>query len=158
MKFIINNKGKAKLGSKKLQNYFATGNYSGLKEFYTYPYVYGADYDIRAWYRYKWTQEFDNNRPKNLTKGFLDIEVDTLESVGMPDPVFNPVDLVTLIDRTTKTSYTFSLLSSSILFYNYLDRSVLHPHSENILLDTHRSRLLFLFLCDRYALLYYLCM
>lgn len=105
---IVNDMGD--VGRQKLQNYFTTGNYSGLREFYTYPYVYGADYDIRAWYRYKWLQTFDNSRPKKLTKGFLDIEVDTLESIGMPDPVFNPVDLVTLIDESTKTSYTFSLV------------------------------------------------
>lgn len=98
------------IGKQKLQNYFNTGNYQGLKEFYIYPYVYGADYDIRVWYRYKWLEEFDNDRTKEITKGFLDIEVDTLEAIGMPNPVFNPIDLVTVIDSSTKTSYTFALV------------------------------------------------
>lgn len=97
-------------GRQKLQNYFNTGNYQGLKEFYIYPYVYGADYDIRVWYRQKWMEQFDNDRTKEITKGFMDIEVDTLESVGMPNPVYNPIDLITIIDTSTKTSYTFSLI------------------------------------------------
>ena len=98
------------IGRQKLQNYFNTGNYQGLKEFYIYPYVYGADYDIRVWYRQKWMEQFDNDRTKEISKGFMDIEVDTLEAVGMPNPVYNPIDLVTLIDTSTKTSYTFCLI------------------------------------------------
>ena len=98
------------IGRQKLQNCFNSGNYSALKEFYIYPYVYGADYDVRVWYRYKWLESFDNDRPKPITKGFLDIEVDSLESVGLPDPLYNPIDLVTIIDTTTKTSYTFALI------------------------------------------------
>ena len=40
----------------------------------------------------------------------MDIEVDGLEAPGMPSPVSNPIDLVTLIDTNTKTSYTFALI------------------------------------------------
>ena len=97
-------------GKQRLNECYMTGNYKGINEFLIYPYVYGADYDIRVWYRYKWIQEFDNKEVKPLTKGFLDIEVDSLEADGLPDPVFNPIDLVTLIDTTTKTSYTFALI------------------------------------------------
>lgn len=98
------------IGRQKLQNYYTTGNYRGIKEFLIYPYVYGADYDIRVWYRHKWLEQFDNNRTKQLTKGFMDIEVDSMEAVGMADPVFCPIDLVTVIDYSTKISYTFSLI------------------------------------------------
>ena len=98
------------VGRNKLNNCFTTGNYSALEEFYIYPYVYGADYDVRVWYRHKWMEEFDNDEPKVLTKGFLDIEVDSLESVGMPNPEMHPIDLITIIDTTTRTSYTFALI------------------------------------------------
>ena len=98
------------VGKQKLSNCFQTQNYQGLKEFLIYPYVYGADYDVRVWYRYKWMESFDNNRPKILSKGFLDIEVDTLEASGFPNPAFDPIDLVTLIDITDNTSYTFILV------------------------------------------------
>lgn len=98
------------VGRQKLNNYFTTGNYKGLKEFLIYPYVYGADYDIRAWYRYKWLEQMNNDRAKPVTKGFLDIEVDSLEAVGFPKAEENPIDLVTIIDTTTKQVYTFTLV------------------------------------------------
>ena len=97
-------------GKRRLNNYFTTGNYQGLKEFLMYPYVFGADYDIRAWYRHQWLLSFDNDKSKPITKGYADIEVDGLESVGLPTPVFNPIDLVTVIDTQTKESYTFALI------------------------------------------------
>lgn len=98
------------VGRQKLNNYFTTGNYRGLNEFYIYPYVYGADYDVRVWYRHKWIEEFDNKLPKRISKGFFDIEVDTMESVGMPNPAVHPIDLVTIIDTRSRTSYTFALI------------------------------------------------
>ena len=108
---IVDDMGDA--GRQKLNNYFTTGNYKGIREFYAYPYVYGADYDIRTWYRLQWMLDMDNDLNKPLTKGYLDIEVDTLEAVGMPNPAHNPIDLVTLIDTTTHTSYTFALIGVS---------------------------------------------
>ena len=101
------------IGRQRYQSCITTGNYSALKEFMIYPYVFGADYDVRAWYRYKWGESFDNNKPKVLTKGFMDIETDLMEASGMPDPAFCPIDLVTLIDTSTSTSYTFALIGVS---------------------------------------------
>ena len=98
------------VGRQRLNDCFNTRNYKGLQEFYLYPYVYGADYDVRVWYRNKWLDKFDTSRPKVLKKGFLDIEVDTYESVGMPNPQQNPIDLVTFIDDSAKQVYTFCLL------------------------------------------------
>lgn len=98
------------VGRQKYQSYITTGNYNGLKEFMIYPYVFGADYDVRAWYRYKWKEAFDNKKAKILTKGYLDIETDLMEATGMPDPAFCPIDLVTLIDDSTSTAYTFALI------------------------------------------------
>ena len=93
----------------KVRQIYETRNFSELKNIMTYPYVYGADYDIRSWYRWKWLTTMMNDRPKKITKGFLDIEVDGLESEGMPNPLENPVDLITLIDASTMVSYTFML-------------------------------------------------
>lgn len=108
---IVDDMGDA--GRQKLNNYFTTGNYKGIREFYAYPYVYGADYDVRTWYRLQWMLDMDNDLNKPITKGYLDIEVDTLEAVGMPNPAHNPIDLVTLIDTSTHTSYTFALIGVS---------------------------------------------
>lgn len=119
---IVDDMGDA--GRQKLQNYLNTGNYSGLKEFFIYPYVYGADYDVRAWYRYKWEQEFHNDLPKPLTKSYLDIEVDIMEAEGMPSPASNPIDLCTIIDIDTKISYTFALVGVN---YKEIDLTDLTP-------------------------------
>ncbi len=97
-------------GRTHITDCFNTGNYRGLQEMYMYPYVYGADYDIRTWYRHEWKLQFDTDRNKPITKGYLDIEVDSLEATGLPSPEVNPIDLVTLIDDTTNTSYTFCLI------------------------------------------------
>ena len=98
------------IGRAKIQNCFATGNYQGLQEMYMYPYVYGADYDVRSLYRYKWLHQMENDKPKILTKGFMDIEVDSLEAPGMADPSYCPIDMVTVIDMNNKQSYTFALI------------------------------------------------
>lgn len=89
---------------------FEEKNYDKLKELYLYPYVYGADYDIRAYYRYLWRDRYDNDKPKELTKGFMDIETDIMEANGFPNPEFDPIDLVTLIDVTHNQGYTFCLV------------------------------------------------
>lgn len=97
-------------GRQFIQNCFETRQFGKLNEVFLYPYSFGADYDIRVWYRYNWKKAFGNDRPKVLSKGFLDIEVDTLESVGLPNPNFNPIDLCTIIDNTTNEVYTFALI------------------------------------------------
>lgn len=97
-------------GKQFLANVFSTQNYNRLKELLIYPYVYGADYEVDVWYRNYWFEKYNNSRPKPITKGFLDIEVDSLEAIAMPDPKQCPVDLVTLIDDSCSKSYTFCLL------------------------------------------------
>lgn len=98
-------------GKTKLRQIYETGNYKELEQFKLYPYVFGADYDIKEYYRAKWILTMDNNRPKEITKGFMDIEADGFEVArGLPNPSFCPVDLNTLIDGSTKKCYTFALV------------------------------------------------
>ena len=94
-------------GQQLLNTCFATRDYKRLREFYLYPHVYGADYDVRVWYRYKWLQSFDNDRIKELTKGYLDIETDFIEANGFPNAASDPIDLVTII--YDNDVYTFIL-------------------------------------------------
>lgn len=99
-----------------LSNCLKNRDRDGVKSLYLYNYVFGADYDIRVWWRNKWLNDLDNNREKPLTKGFLDIEVDIMEmnsstarSTGETYDVC-PIDLVTVIDANKKQSYTFALV------------------------------------------------
>ena len=100
-------------GKEFIKQCYETGNYQGLKEIYAYPYSFGADIDIRMWYRYHWKKMLHNDRPKVLSKGFADIEVDSYETPGMPNPQMNPVDLITIIDDQNNASYTFALIGVS---------------------------------------------
>ena len=101
------------IGQQKLNEIYSSGSwFNRLKEFYLYPYVFAADFDINAFYRIEWLEKYDNDIPKPITKGYLDIEVDIMESSN-PDPVYDPIDLVTLIDDQTKISYTFALTGVS---------------------------------------------
>lgn len=96
-------------GKRLLAQAFETKNYRLLKNIQLYPYVFGADYDAVAWYRIEWRRNLHNERTKKIKKGFLDIEVDGLEEKGMPNPMFSPINAVTLIDAYDKKVYTFLL-------------------------------------------------
>lgn len=98
-------------GAKSFYNsMIETGQYRRLNELQAYPYVFGSDYDIRVFYRYEFKKTFTNERIKHIRKGFGDIEVDSYESVGLPTPDKCPIDLVTIIDKDNKKSYTFALI------------------------------------------------
>ena len=99
-------------GNRHIKNCYANRDFNGLKELLIYPYVYGADYDTRVYYRYNFVKNYDTKRAKVLTKGFLDIEVDMAESsTGKPDANSDPIDLVTFMDITHNKSYTFCLIN-----------------------------------------------
>lgn len=108
-------------GKRFLSNVFQTRNYAALKNLYLYPYVYGADYDAVSWYRVQWVQTLDNQIPKKLNKGFLDIEVDGFETPGMPNPRTCPINAITLIDDSEKTVYTFILTDREFIPKNTLN-------------------------------------
>lgn len=83
---------------------------SGFRDFFASPYAFGADFPIQAWYRQKWMESYqDISVQPQLSYGFMDIEVDSLEVEGFAQPEFCPIDAVTLIDCVTKQSYTFAL-------------------------------------------------
>lgn len=105
---IIEDSGES--GKLMMKNIRETGNYKAMRNFYLYPYVFGADIDVCTQYRYKWMKKYDNDLPKPITKGFLDIEVDSRWQVGFADPTQSPIDLVTFIDATDRVCYTFALV------------------------------------------------
>lgn len=97
-------------GKRFLQNIFDTKNYKELRMLNTYPYVFGHDYDIRTYYRYMWRKNVSEDIVPTFKKGFADIEVDSFDIAGFPNPASCPIDLVTVIDGQNKHSYTFALV------------------------------------------------
>lgn len=106
---IANNAGES--GKQFLKNIMETRNFSELRRINLYPYVFGHDYDVRTYYRHKFNESFENDREKHITKGFLDIESDSIEVRGFPNAKADcPIDLVTVIDGDDKKVYTFALV------------------------------------------------
>ena len=87
-----------------------TRRFREMSEFLKYPFVYGADLDVKALYRYKWIKNYDNNLSKPISKAFMDIETDFLDVEGVADPNTCPIDLVTLVDNDNDKCYTFALV------------------------------------------------
>lgn len=97
-------------GEMLLNRAFNTRDYGLLKNLLLYPYVYGADYNAVTWYRMQWLNKFNNDVPKKLHKGFMDIEVDSIDVPGFASPSNCPINAVTLIDDWEHNVYTFLLV------------------------------------------------
>lgn len=82
-------------------------NRGTIPNIHKYRYVFGSDYDIENWYRIWWYLNMDNNKPKPLTKQFLDIEVDSIDVEGFPKPGECEINAVTIVDENDLTSFTF---------------------------------------------------
>lgn len=110
IKFAIANE-MGENGIRFLQNVFETKDYSRLSELNRYPYVFGHDFDVRTWYRHAWNKSGFKAKERVLTKGFMDIEADSFDIDGFPEPATCPIDLVTVIDSNEMKSYTFALVN-----------------------------------------------
>lgn len=83
-------------------------SYKDKRYVFLYPYILGADIDIENYYISRWFHELGNDKPKEPTTLFLDIEVNLKGYEGdIPRDGECPVDAVTLIDGPTKISHTF---------------------------------------------------
>lgn len=86
-----------------------TGNRKSMKNLHKYRYVMASDYDPESYYRIQWGLEYDNDKPKEITKLYSDIEVDGIHVVGVPTDGSAPINAITIIDEKSKISYTFAL-------------------------------------------------
>jgi len=86
-----------------------TRNRYAINNLHKYRYVFGSDYNIENWYRIQWLLNYHNDKPKPITKTYLDIEVDSIEVIGFPKDGECPVNAITLIDETSNTCFTFLL-------------------------------------------------
>jgi DNA polymerase elongation subunit (family B) len=86
-----------------------TGNRREMDKIFKYPYAFGADVDVESFYRINWLLEYDNEKEKNLTKAFWDIEVDTIDIPGFPEMGECPINIITLVNDENNTVYTLML-------------------------------------------------
>ena len=92
-----------------VKNMIEQKNFGAIQNIHKYPFVFGSDYDIENWYRIQWILNYDNEKPKKLTKTYMDIEVNTSKVTGFPKPEICPIDAATLIDEESKSVFTFLL-------------------------------------------------
>ena len=97
-------------GMNFLNRIYETKDFKRLNEFMLYPYSFGADYDIKSFYRINWLRNLDNDKLKPISAGFMDIEADSIDIKGFADATTCPIDLITLIDKDNMESYTFALV------------------------------------------------
>ena len=130
-------------GSRFINMLKQTGNWRDLNKIYSWPYVFGCDFDIRGWYRLEWLNRLNNDAPKVLKKGQLDIEVDGLGKRGMPTSDSCPINLITYIDDESNTSFTF--VNTEHIDYQTIDndlptRELARRRRINEMIDKHEAR------------------
>lgn len=88
-------------------------NFSQASNMHKWPYVLGSDINWNSYARIQWILHYHNpSIDMNVTKSFLDIEVDTINIAGFPEPGQCPINAVTICDEHGGTVYTFLLRTS----------------------------------------------
>lgn len=89
---------------------YDNNNYNAKKNLHKYPYVLATDYDYPSLFRINWLLYYGNPDIKmDLTKMYLDIEVDSIDVAGFPTPDICPINAVSIVDPTGSTVYVFML-------------------------------------------------
>lgn len=103
----------AKHGGPEYQNYIKrcidNKNWGAINEIHKYPYVFGSDYVYDNFIRIQWLLHNDHDKPKPITKQFLDIETDIIDIKGFPKDGNCPINAVTMVDEKDMKCYTFLL-------------------------------------------------
>lgn len=84
--------------------------YKAMKNVFHYNYAFGSDQDICDYYRCQWNLNYHNPHLQvKLDKMFLDIEVDGIETKGVPLHGVAPINAVSVTDSKGMTCYEFLL-------------------------------------------------
>lgn len=80
------------------------------KNIHKWPYVLASDYDYPNYFRIEWLLHYHNpNIRLDITKMYLDIEVDSIDVDGFPKPGECPINAISLIDEFENTVHVFLL-------------------------------------------------
>lgn len=98
----------AKEWGPQIYEQFKAADYKDKKKIFKYPYVMGGDIDIETYYRTIWSEQIGFPDKTNLTKIFLDIEVDQIDYKGnIARHGECEVNAITVGDDKTNTFHTF---------------------------------------------------
>lgn len=79
------------------------------------PYVFGADTTIEQYYMTQFEYEYHTDAPKNLSRGYFDIENDTINLDRFPMYGETPINAVTYIDDESHNVFTFVLTKNNLI-------------------------------------------
>ena len=88
-----------------------------------HPDVFSSDVNIEDHYRFRFNNTYKNETCK-ITKSYLDIESDTIDIDGFPEPGQCPINAVTLILQDQQQVYTFLLRNERNPLIEEFEKSV----------------------------------
>lgn len=90
----------------------AEQDYRILNQLYKWPYCYACDFQPEYYFMKNWYEKYELRSPK-LSLAFMDIETDLIDYQTNMDDIqntaYSPVNLITIILKDTKESWTFVL-------------------------------------------------
>lgn len=105
-------------------NNINNGNRRENNKLHTHTDIFMSDQHIEDHYRYLFSKQYQNNIGE-ISKGFLDIEADTINIKGdFPELGECPINAVTLIDEKRKQSYTFLLRNKDNPLIEEFEKSI----------------------------------
>ena len=128
----------AKLASPEMVKYVKlckdTKNYYSMKKLHHCPAVLGTDFPYENYFRIEWMLNYaDPNVNTEITKMYLDIEVDGIDIPGTPEEGECPINAISVIDEAGNTAYMFLLRNSKNPlieeFENNIDKFVENCHN-----------------------------
>lgn len=80
---------------------------AGPDEAKTSPYVFGADIQIENYYMMQFEYEYHTDKKKELSRGYFDIENDTINLDRFPQYGETPINAITYVDDSTQNVFLF---------------------------------------------------
>ena len=127
----------AKLGGDKYIDFYNECRKNRLNKYirnlHKCPYILGSDYDPEDYARIEWNLNYmDKKVNRSLSKMYLDIEVDGIDIVGIPEAGSCPVNACSIVDEESRTVYVLLLKNSGYKgqedFENNIDEFIEECH------------------------------
>ena len=104
----------AKLATPEMRKYVKlckdSKNYYSMKKLHHCPAVLGTDFPYENYFRIEWMLNYaDPNVNTEITKMYLDIEVDGIDIPGVPENGECPINAISVIDEASTTACIFLL-------------------------------------------------
>lgn len=127
----------AKLGGDKYIDFYNECRknrlFNYIKNLHKCPYILATDYDPEDYARIEWNLNYmEKNVTRSLSSIYLDIEVDGIDIVGIPEAGSCPINACSMVDEESKRVYVLLLRNSKYSgqeeFENNIDKFIEDCH------------------------------